>query len=431
MNNKFRNIIEELEWRGSLKDYTPGAKEILIKDKITCYNGFDPTAKSLHIGNLIPILGLKRLQNFGHTPIIIIGGGTGMIGDPSGRSDERNLLSKEKLQENLLGIRKQLELFLDFENKNNPAKIINNSEWLSKINLIEFLRETGKFFNINTMLNKDSVQNRISREDGISFTEFSYQLLQAYDFWYLFQHYNCNFQMGGSDQWGNILSGIELIRKKNPSQKHKAHGITYPLLTTSNGEKFGKSIEGAITIDSNDTIPYKLYQYFFNTSDKDVLNYIKIFTNISPSEFIELEIEASKNASARNAQKYLAEEITKLIHGEKGLEDARRQTKGLNFGEWEILIDSDYDDLYRDSDTTANINKNLLQKGIDINKLTVDYYICKSIGESKRLIQQGGISINGIKINDEDKIVTTNDLKAGKVIIVSKGKKNHKIIKVQ
>lgn len=431
MNNKFRNIIEELEWRGSLKDYTPGAKEILIKDKITCYNGFDPTAKSLHIGNLIPILGLKRLQNFGHTPIIIIGGGTGMIGDPSGRSDERNLLSKEKLQENLLGIRKQLELFLDFENKKNPAQIINNSEWLSKINLIEFLRETGKFFNINTMLNKDSVQNRISREDGISFTEFSYQLLQAYDFWYLFQHYNCNFQMGGSDQWGNILSGIELIRKKNPSQKHKAHGITYPLLTTSNGEKFGKSIEGAVTIDSNETIPYKLYQYFFNTSDNDVLNYIKIFTNISTSEFIELEIEASKNASARNAQKYLAEEITKLIHGEKGLEDARRQTQGLNFGDWEILIDSDYDDLYRDSDTTANINKNLLQKGIDINKLTVDYYICKSIGESKRLIQQGGISINGVKISDEEKIVTTNDLKAGKVIIVSKGKKNHKIIKVQ
>ena len=431
MNNKFRNIIEELEWRGSLKDYTPGAKEILIKDKITCYNGFDPTAKSLHIGNLIPILGLKRLQNFGHTPIIIIGGGTGMIGDPSGRSDERNLLSKEKLQENLLGIRKQLELFLDFENKKNPAQIINNSEWLSKVNLIEFLRETGKFFNINTMLNKDSVQNRISREDGISFTEFSYQLLQAYDFWYLFEHYNCNFQMGGSDQWGNILSGIELIRKKNPSQKHKAHGITYPLLTTSNGEKFGKSIEGAITIDSNDTIPYKLYQYFFNTSDKDVLNYIKIFTNISVSEFIDLEIEASKNASARDAQKYLAKEITKLVHGEKGLKDAIRQTQGLNFGEWEILVDSDYDDLYRDSNTTANINKKLLQKGIDINKLTVDYYICKSIGESKRLIQQGGISINGIKISDEEKIVTTKDLKAGKVIIVSKGKKNHKIIKVQ
>ncbi|MAM44297.1 MAG: tyrosine--tRNA ligase [Chloroflexi bacterium] len=431
MNNKFRNIIEELEWRGSLKDYTPGAKEILIKDKITCYNGFDPTAKSLHIGNLIPILGLKRLQNFGHTPIIIIGGGTGMIGDPSGRSDERNLLSKEKLQENLLGIRKQLELFLDFENKKNPAQIINNSEWLSKINLIEFLRETGKFFNINTMLNKDSVQNRISREDGISFTEFSYQLLQAYDFWYLFEHYNCNFQMGGSDQWGNILSGIELIRKKNPSTKHKAHGITYPLLTTSNGEKFGKSIEGAITIDSNDTIPYKLYQYFFNTSDKDVLNYIKIFTDISVSEFMELEIEANKNASARDAQKYLAEEITKLVHGEKGLEDAKRQTQGLNFGEWEILVDSDYDDLYRDSNTTANINKKLLQKGIDINKLTVDYYICKSIGESKRLIKQGGISINGIKIRDVEKIITINDLKAGKVIIVSKGKKNHKIIKVQ
>ena len=267
MNNQFSNIIEEFKWRGSLKDYTTNADSILINEKITCYNGFDPTAKSLHIGNLIPILGLQRLQKYGHTPIVIVGGGTGMIGDPSGRTDERKLMSEALIEENLAGIRGQLEKFLDFDNKKNPAQIINNAEWLNQINLIDFLRDTGKFFNINNMLGKDSVKNRLSRDEGISFTEFSYQLLQAYDFLYLFENYNCSFQMGGSDQWGNIVAGIDLIRKKNPLNKNKAHGITYPLLTTSSGEKFGKSIDGAVTLDPNVTIPYKLFQYFYNSSD--------------------------------------------------------------------------------------------------------------------------------------------------------------------
>ena len=424
----FKNIIEELEWRNALKDFTTGADTELINGKITCYNGFDPTAKSLHIGNLIPILGLQRLQKYGHSPIVIIGGGTGMIGDPSGRSDERKLLSPEKIEENLQGIKSQLEKFLDFESKKNPARIINNATWLSKINLIDFLRDTGKFFNINNMMSKDSVKNRLSRDEGISFTEFSYQLLQAYDFLYLFKEYNCTFQMGGSDQWGNIVSGVDLIRKI--SSKNKAHGITYPLLTTSSGEKFGKSIDGAVTLDSEVTIPYKLFQYFFNSSDDEVLDYIKLFTDINQKDFEELTSVTIKEPFKREAQIYLAKEITHLVHGKKGLDDALRQTEGLNKGNWQVLTTNDYEDLYKNSDKSSNLQRSKIKEGITIQKLTVDFDLCKSLGESKRLISQGGISINGNKILDPEKNVSDKDLKANKIIILSKGKKTHKIITV-
>ena len=424
----FKNIIEELRWRNALKDFTTGADTELINGNITCYNGFDPTAKSLHIGNLIPILGLQRLQKYGHSPIVIIGGGTGMIGDPSGRSDERKLLSLEKIEENLQGIKSQLEKFLDFDSKKNPAKIINNAEWLKKINLIDFLRDTGKFFNINNMMSKDSVKNRLSRDEGISFTEFSYQLLQAYDFLYLFEEYNCTFQMGGSDQWGNIVAGVDLIRKVN--SKNKAHGITYPLLTTSSGEKFGKSVDGAVTLDSEVTIPYKLFQYFFNSSDEEVLNYIKLFTDINQKDFEELTSVTIKEPFKREAQIYLAKEITFLVHGKKGLDDALRQTEGLNKGNWEVLKNRDYEDLYKNSDKSSNLSREKIDEGITIQHLTVDFDLCKSLGESKRLISQGGISINGNKILDPEKNITYGDLKADKVIIISKGKKTHKIITV-
>ena len=424
----FKNIIEELRWRNALKDFTTGADTELINGNITCYNGFDPTAKSLHIGNLIPILGLQRLQKYGHSPIVIIGGGTGMIGDPSGRSDERKLLSLEKIEENLQGIRSQLEKFLDFDSKKNPAKIINNAEWLKKINLIDFLRDTGKFFNINNMMSKDSVKNRLSRDEGISFTEFSYQLLQAYDFLYLFEEYNCTFQMGGSDQWGNIVAGVDLIRKV--SSKNKAHGITYPLLTTSSGEKFGKSVDGAVTLDSEVTIPYKLFQYFFNSSDEEVLDYIKLFTDITQKDFEELTSVTIKEPFKREAQIYLAKEITFLVHGKKGLDDALRQTEGFNKGKWEVLKNTDYEDLYKNSDKSSNLSREKIDEGITIQQLTVDFDLCKSLGESKRLISQGGISINGNKILDPEKNITYGDLKADKVIIISKGKKTHKIITV-
>ena len=428
MPNKFKNVIEEFQWRESLKDLTTGAEKELIENRITCYNGFDPTAKSLHIGNLIPILGLQRLQNYGHTPIVIIGGGTGMIGDPSGRSDERQLLSVNQIEENLEGIKSQLEKFLDFNNKINPAKIINNAEWLNEIKLIEFLRETGKYFNINNMMSKDSVKNRLSRDEGISFTEFSYQLLQAYDFLYLFENYDCTFQMGGSDQWGNIVAGVDLIRKVN-SQK-KAHGITYPLLTTSSGEKFGKSVDGAITLDPEVTIPYKLFQYFFNSSDKEVMGYIKLFTDINPNDYEELNKATLDTPYKREAQLYLASEITKIVHGETGLQDALRQTEGLNKGNWEILNDKDYEDLYKNSDKTSVLKREKIKEGISIQQLTVDYGLCSSLGESKRLINQGGISVNGEKVNDSEKEIQSQDLKANKIIILSKGKKTHKIITV-
>ena len=430
MKNQFSNIIEEFNWRGTLKDWTTSADSILIKEKITCYNGFDPTAKSLHIGNLIPILGLQRLQKYGHTPIVIVGGGTGMIGDPSGRTDERKLMSEALIEENLFGIKTQLEKFLDFENKKNPAQIINNAEWLNQINLIDFLRDTGKFFNINNMLNKDSVKNRLSRDEGISFTEFSYQLLQAYDFLYLFENYNCSFQMGGSDQWGNIVAGVDLIRKKNPLNKNKAHGITYPLLTTASGEKFGKSIQGAITLDPKVTIPYKLFQYFYNSSDEEVLAYIKLFTDIKPEEFKELENVTSETPYKREAQKFLSKEITRIVHGEIGMNSAIRQTEGLNQGKWELLNEDDYLDLYSGSEGVPQLSRKKLSKGVNIQDLAVDYELCSSLGETKRLINQGGISLNGKKINDPEMKVLENDLKANKVIIISKGKKNHKIIKV-
>ena len=377
----FKNIIEELRWRNALKDFTTGADTELINGNITCYNGFDPTAKSLHIGNLIPILGLQRLQKYGHSPIVIIGGGTGMIGDPSGRSDERKLLSLEKIEENLQGIKSQLEKFLDFDSKKNPAKIINNAEWLKKINLIDFLRDTGKFFNINNMMSKDSVKNRLSRDEGISFTEFSYQLLQAYDFLYLFEEYNCTFQMGGSDQWGNIVAGVDLIRKVN--SKNKAHGITYPLLTTSSGEKFGKSVDGAVTLDSEVTIPYKLFQYFFNSSDEEVLDYIKLFTDINQKDFEELTSVTIKEPFKREAQIYLAKEITFLVHGKKGLDDALRQTEGLNKGNWEVLKNRDYEDLYKNSDKSSNLSREKIDEGITIQHLTVDFDLCNLLVNQK------------------------------------------------
>jgi len=430
MNHKFKNIIEEFKWREYLKDYTTNADSLLIKEKITCYNGFDPTAKSLHIGNLIPILGLQRLQKYGHTPIVIIGGGTGMIGDPSGRADERKLLTNDQINENIFGIKSQLEKFLDFESKENPAQIINNANWLSKINLIEFLRDTGKFFNLNNMMNKDSVKNRISRDEGISFTEFSYQLLQAYDFLYLFENYNCTFQMGGSDQWGNIVAGVDLIRKKNPNNKNKAHGITYPLLTTANGEKFGKSVTGAITLDPEVTIPYKIFQYFYNSSDEEVLKFIKLFTDISINDYKELEKSTIESPFKREAQYFLGKELTRIIHGDKGMNNALRQTEGLNKGNWKVLVEEDYKDLYKGSEENSQLSRKELIKGISLHKILLNYGLCNSLAESKRLISQGGISLNGEKITETEKNISINDLKANQILIISKGKKNHKIIKV-
>ena len=431
----FNNVVEDMEWRGLLFDHTPEATHNLITEKITCYNGFDPTASSLHIGNLVAIMGLARLQKYGHTPIILVGGGTGMIGDPSGKSEERILISKEKIDENVDAIYKQVSPFLDFSSKiKNPAKIVNNSDWLRKIDLLSFLRDIGKHFTVNTMLSRESVKNRLDRDTGISFTEFSYQLLQAYDFLKLYDDYGCNFQSGGSDQWGNILGGIDLIRRVHSRKKSKndlAHGIIFPLVTTSSGEKFGKSIGGAPTLDPNVTSPYKLFQFFLNVSDEDVINYLKIFTFITPENLLKIQESVSLEPQKRIGQKTLAEEVTKYIHGTNGLQKAKKITEAffsnnlntLSLEELEDLIDKseifeiNYEDLHNKNFTDICINNN--------------FRIFSSKNELKRLCEQGGIYINDKKFSNYENKIDPNELMENKYLLIRKGKKNYFLFKIR
>lgn len=431
----FNNVVEDMEWRGLLFDHTPEATHNLITEKITCYNGFDPTASSLHIGNLVAIMGLSRLQKYGHTPIILVGGGTGMIGDPSGKSEERILLSKEKIDENVDAIYKQVSPFLDFSSKiKNPAKIVNNSDWLRKIDLLSFLRDIGKHFTVNTMLSRESVKNRLDRDTGISFTEFSYQLLQAYDFLKLYDDYGCNFQSGGSDQWGNILGGIDLIRRVHSRKKSKndlAHGIIFPLVTTSSGEKFGKSIGGAPTLDPKATSPYKLFQFFLNVSDEDVINYLKIFTFITPENLLKIQESVSLEPQKRIGQKTLAEEVTKYIHGTNGLQKAKKITEAffsnnlntLSLEELEDLIDKseifeiNYEDLHNKNFTDICINNN--------------FRIFSSKNELKRLCEQGGIYINDKKFSNYENKIDPNELMENKYLLIRKGKKNYFLFKIR
>ncbi len=431
----FNNVVEDMEWRGLLFDHTPEATHNLITEKITCYNGFDPTASSLHIGNLVAIMGLARLQKYGHTPIILVGGGTGMIGDPSGKSEERILLSKEKIDENVDAIYKQVSPFLDFSSKiKNPAKIVNNSDWLRKIDLLSFLRDIGKHFTVNTMLSRESVKNRLDRDTGISFTEFSYQLLQAYDFLKLYDDYGCNFQSGGSDQWGNILGGIDLIRRVHSRKKSKndlAHGIIFPLVTTSSGEKFGKSIGGAPTLDPKATSPYKLFQFFLNVSDEDVINYLKIFTFITPENLLKIQESVSLEPQKRIGQKTLAEEVTKYIHGTNGLQKAKKITEAffsnnlntLSLEELEDLIDKseifeiNYEDLHKKNFTDICINNN--------------FRIFSSKNELRRLCEQGGIYINDKKFTNYENKINPNELMENKYLLIRKGKKNYFLFKIK
>ncbi|MBR92406.1 MAG: tyrosine--tRNA ligase [Dehalococcoidia bacterium] len=437
MSNKtiFNNVVEDMEWRGLLFDHTPEATHNLITEKITCYNGFDPTASSLHIGNLVAIMGLARLQKYGHTPIILVGGGTGMIGDPSGKSEERILLSKEKIDENVDAIYKQVSPFLDFSSKiKNPAKIVNNSDWLRKIDLLSFLRDIGKHFTVNTMLSRESVKNRLDRDTGISFTEFSYQLLQAYDFLKLYDDYGCNFQSGGSDQWGNILGGIDLIRRVHSRKKSKndlAHGIIFPLVTTSSGEKFGKSIGGAPTLDPKATSPYKLFQFFLNVSDEDVINYLKIFTFITPENLLKIQESVSLEPQKRVGQKTLAEEVTKYIHGTNGLQKAKKITEAffsnnlntLSLEELEDLLDKseifeiNYEDLHKKNFTDICINNN--------------FRIFSSKNELRRLCEQGGIYINDKKFTNYENKINPNELMQNKYLLIRKGKKNYFLFKIK
>ena len=420
------DFIKEMEWRGMIHDSTPGLKEKLSENVTSAYVGFDPTASSLHIGNLVPIMLLVHYQNCGHKPIALVGGATGLIGDPSGKSAERNLLTTEEVDYNLSLIKPQLELFLDFDSGSQSAEIVNNMDWFKDINMVSFFRDIGKHLTLNYMMSKDSVQNRM--ETGISFTEFSYQLIQAYDFYHLYKTKNCKVQIGGSDQWGNITSGIELIKK---IEGQKAYALTTPLLTKSDGAKFGKTEDGNIWLDSKRTSSYKFYQYWMNVSDEDAKKWIKIFTTFSENEILEIIENHSKEPHLRILQKALAKSLTCRVHTENAYNQSVKVSNIL-FGkntadqiqeitEQEFLMVFEGVDQYK-------VDKSKIMNGVDPVTLLTDFSEAfNSKGELRRLINSNAISINKIKIKEQDQ-VTVDSLLNNKYLLVQKGKKNYIIL---
>jgi tyrosyl-tRNA synthetase len=420
------NLFNEFKWRDMVQDTTPELEEALAKEKLTAYIGFDPTAASLHVGSLLPIMALARLQRFGHSPIAIAGGGTGLIGDPSGKTQERQLLTNEQVEKNLVGIKEQLSHFLDFNTATNPARIVNNAEWLGPISMMEFLRDVGKYFTINSLLAKESVRRRLDSEDGMSFTEFSYVLLQAYDYLVLHDRFGCTLQMGGSDQWGNILAGIELIRRLRSA---RAHGLVFPLVTTSEGVKFGKTEAGAIWLDANLTSPYQFYQFWFNTDDKDVVKYLKFFTWLSPDEIQELEESVRTEPHTRNAQKALARNVTQLVHGETALAKALRASEVLFGSALTGLSAADVLEIFADVPSTE-LDKMRLGEGIALNDLLVIAGVASSKGDAKRLVQSGAISLNNQRSADPRAAITISDFIDGQILVLRKGARQNFAIRI-
>ena len=417
------NIFEEFEWRGVVKDFSNETEKHLAENKVTAYIGFDPSAASLHVGSLLPIMCLARLQKFGHTPIAIIGGGTGMIGDPSGKTAERQLLTNEKIQENLDGIRKQLERFLDFEAKDNPAQLIDNAGWLLPVKLLDFLRDVGKYFTTNYMRSKESVKRR--EEDGISFTEFSYMLLQAYDYYVLCRDNDCTLQMGGSDQWGNILAGTDLIRKK---LERSAYGLTFPLVTSSTGVKFGKTESGTVWLDPELTSPYKFYQFWLNTADDDVIRYLKYFSWLDKDAIEDLERKTLNEPEKRAGQLVLAEEITATVHGRAKVERARVASQTLFGGDMSNLTPEEIRDIFDDVPSSDFALSELETGQTAVIDFLVRNEVTASRGEAKRLLESGGIYLNNVKVSETNTIVSTSASIANKYIVVRKGKKNYFLV---
>lgn len=422
------NFVEELKWRGLLHDIMPGTEELLNKETVTAYIGFDPTADSLHVGSLAQIMTLLRFQKAGHKPIALIGGATGMVGDPSGKSDERNLLDEDTLNKNVAGIRQQLEKFLDFNAGVNGAELVNNYDWMKEFSFLSFIREVGKFLTVNYMMAKDSVKNRL--ENGMSFTEFSYQLLQGYDFYYLYKHKNCKLQMGGSDQWGNITSGTELIRRKCGGE---AFALTTRLIKKADGSKFGKSESGNVWLDKTKTSPYKFYQFWLNASDADAATYIKYFTLFDRTEVEALEEKHKAAPHERHLQKALAKDVTIRVHGEQEFNDAVKAT--------EILFKGTVDDLVKLDEATFldvfdgvpmfDISKTELNTGIGVLDLLAEKTkIFPSKGEARKMVQAGGVSVNKQKWEDDKQNITMNNTLNNKYILIQKGKKNYFLCKI-
>jgi tyrosyl-tRNA synthetase len=421
------NLIEELRWRGMIQDIMPGTEEQLDKEQTSAYIGFDPTADSLHIGSLVPILLLVHLQKAGHKPYALIGGATGMVGDPSGKSEERNLLSEDVLKHNQAGVKKQLQKFLDFDDaKPNAAVMVNNYDWFKNMLFLDFIRDVGKHITVNYMMAKDSVKKRIEGETGISFTEFTYQLIQGYDFYWLYKNYNCKLQMGGSDQWGNITTGTELIRRKTGGE---AFAFTCPLLTKSDGGKFGKTEKGNIWLDAEKTSPYQFYQFWLNAADEDAKKWIKIFTFLSKDEIEDLTKHHEENAANRLLQKTLAKEVTKFVHGEEGLKQAIETTEKL-FANQSATAESLSEEDLEGMEGVVKIDYDLSKLNSDIISFLAETNIFSSKGEARKMIQNGGVSINRKKVSNFDFPVTENLLLHNKYLLVQKGKKNYYLVKV-
>jgi tyrosyl-tRNA synthetase len=421
------NLYDEFQWRGMIHEATPELREILANEKLTAYIGFDPSAASLHVGSLLPVMGLARLQRFGHTPIAIAGGGTGLIGDPSGKTKERQLLTREQVEENLAGIKEQLSRFLDFDAGANPARIINNADWLVPISMMEFLRDVGKYFTVNNLLAKEAIKRRLETEEGISFTEFSYPLLQAYDYLVLHDRHGCNLQMGGSDQWGNIVAGIDLIRRLRSA---RAHGLVFPLVTTTAGVKFGKTEAGAVWLDAELTSPYRFYQFWLNTDDRDVVTYLKFFTWMSREEIAELEQAVRAEPDKRKAQRDLARHVTALVHGETALEKALRASEVLFGKEVSGLSVQEILDIFADVPSTELERAKLDGEGFTLGDALVVSGLAPSKGEAKRLVQGGGVCVNNRRISDARQAISASDLIEGQLLVLRKGAKHYHLIKV-
>ncbi|MBM3772852.1 MAG: tyrosine--tRNA ligase [Acidimicrobiia bacterium] len=419
------DFFHEMTWRGLVYDVTEGLLDLLRAGPVTVYIGFDPTASSLHVGSLLQMMTLARLQRAGHAPIAIVGGGTGMIGDPSGKSQERTLQSAEQVELNLGGIRGQLERFLRFEGP-HAARIVNNVDWLGSLDLMTFLRDVGKHFTVSSMLQKESVSRRLENEDGISYTEFSYLLLQAYDFLQMFDRYGCNAQMGGSDQWGNITAGIELIRRL---RSKKTHGLVVPLVASASGTKFGKTEAGTVWLDRERTSPFRFYQFWLNTDDRDVIRYLKFFTFLTRDAIDELYSAVAAHPEKREAQRVLAREVTALVHGADEVRRAEHAS-ALLFGE--DIASLPVDDLMAVLDDVPSMEVPAVElaAGIPLADLLVRTQLAPSKSEARRLLQSGGVYVNNRRVSDAQERVTTASAMGGRLVLLRKGARQQSLLRL-
>ncbi len=422
------NLLDEYHWRGMIQDLTEGANEAFGAGPLIAYIGFDPTASSLHVGSLLPIMGLVHLQRAGHHPIAVVGGGTGLIGDPSGKAQERQLLTRAQVAENLEGIRGQLAHFLDFGAGANPARMVNNLDWLGEMRTVDFLRDVGKHFSVNALLRKESVRRRLEDEEGgLSYTEFSYVLMQAFDFLTLHDRYGCTVQMGGSDQWGNITAGIDLIRRMRAA---RAFGVVFPLVTTETGVKFGKTEAGTVWLDPARTSPYRFYQFWLNADDQDAVRFLKYFTLLDRGAVGALETEVAERPHERSAPRALAEEVTRAVHGETGVARARQATQVRFGGGLEGLGGDDIAEIFADVPSTELPRQALEGSGMPVVDLLLAAGVASSKTDARRTVKGGGVYLNNVRVEDAEATVTASRALEGRFLVLRKGKKSYFLVKL-